>query len=439
MTKHSKTTAEYWLSRVYFHKQAAGPETDYSVFVQFDGRRERFPLGTANKRRAAELAREIYRTLKAGGWDLAIAVYKKGQSIDGDVTIGQYLAAVRRVWTQNEATLHGYERAIRMIASELFDLDPDNLRFNYAQAGSAAWRARTDEVCLSDITTEKLNTWALGYAGRDNKTRGPKAEPETNQVNLNRRRISANSYLRNAKALFSPKLLKRTGFKLASVPFAGVEFMGGTDSRYFSNFNIREVLSAARAELATFDPDMLSVILLSAIAGLRKSEIDLLEWPSIDFDHGFIQLRLTEYYQAKTSDSLRAVPFNAPWVLEWFQAQKAAQGRQARFVVAPGARYQPDQKINYYRASDLFGRVSAWLRKHGVKAIRPLHTLRKEAGADIVRRSGLVAGAAFLRHSNVSTTAQHYTDWRITETPSFVDVGTEEKNIVKFENSGLTA
>lgn len=439
MIQHSKTTAEYWLSRVYHHRQAAGPETDYSIIIQFDGRRERFPLGTANKRQAAELAREIYRTLKAGGWDLAIAVYKRGQSIDGDITVGQYLDAVRKVWTKHENTLANYIRSLRAIVTELFNLDPDNQRWNYKHAGSAAWHARTDAVHLSDITTEKLNAWALQYAGRDSKTRGPKAEPETDHVLLNRRRISANSYLRNAKSLFSPKLLKKTGFKLAAVPFAGVEFMGGTDSRYFSNFDIREILAAAKTELAGFDPDMYSVILLSAIGGLRRREIDLLEWPSVNFAHGVIQLRRTEYYIPKTPDSLRAVPFKAGWVLQWFKAQKAAQGVQSRFVVAPAVPYSPDQKTDYYRTDDVLGRVSAWLRTKGVDSIRPIHTLRKEAGADIVRRMGLVAGAAFLRHKTTAVTSQHYTDWTITETPSFVDVGEDPKNIVNFQDSGLTA
>lgn len=437
MKQHSKTSAEYWLSRVYFHNQGGKVDPDYSVKVQFAGRRERFPLGTANKRQAAELAREIYRTLSSGGWDLTIAVYKKGQTIDGDVTVGQYLDAVRRVWTKHENTLHNYTRSLRMIVTELFNLDPDNQRFNYREAGSAAWRARTDAVCLSDITPERVNAWALGYAARDIKTRGSGAAPETNHVMLNRRRISANSYLRTAKSLFSPKLLKRTGFKLASIPFAGVEFFGGTDSRYFSDFDIRKVLLAAKAELGPFDADAYSVILLSAVAGLRRREIDLLEWPSIDFEHGAIQLRVTEYYRPKTPDSLRAVPFGTAWVLDWFKARRDAQGDQARFVVAPAIRYAPDQKTHYYRTADLLARVAAWLRGQGVQAIRPLHTLRKEAGADIVRRMGLVAGAAFLRHKTTAVTAAHYTDWTITETPSFVDIGQEEKNIVKFEKKNL--
>ena len=432
---HSKTSAEYWLSRVYHHQQAAGPESDYSVLIQFEARRERFPLGTPNKRQAAELAREIYRTLKAGGWDLTIAVYKKGQSLDGDLTLGQYLEAVRKIWTRHENTLANYIRSIRLIVSELFNLDPENQRFNYRQAGSAAWRARTDAVYLSDISPELVNAWALNFAGRNNKTRGPKAEPENNQVMLNRRRISANSYLRMAKSLFSPKLVKRTGFKLAHIPFRDVEFFGGTDSRYFSTFDIRQVLTAAKKELVPFDPDMYSVILLASIGGLRRREIDLLEWPSFNLEHGVIQLRLTEYYRPKTPDSLRAIPFNAPWVLDWFKARRSAQGDSPRFVVAPKAEYRPDQKMDYYRTADLLAKVSAWLRAQGVNAIRPLHTLRKEAGADIVRRMGLVAGAAFLRHKTTTVTSQHYTDWRITETPSFVDVGTEPGiNIINFTN-----
>src|SRR6516162_9007784 len=115
---------------------------------------------------------------------------------------------------------------------------------------------------------------------------------------------------------------------------------------------------------------MYSVILLASIGGLRRREIDLLEWPSFNLEHGVIQLRLTEYYRPKTPDSLRAIPFNAPWVLDWFKARRSAQGDSPRFVVAPKAEYRPDQKMDYYRTADLLAKVSAWLRAQGVNAIR---------------------------------------------------------------------
>jgi hypothetical protein len=42
----------------------------------------------------------------------------------------------------------------------------------------------------------------------------------------------------------------------------------------------------------------------------------------------------------------------------------------------------PDQ----YRAKAVFERLSAWLRKHGVFARKPIHELRKEFGSMVNRK-----------------------------------------------------
>ena len=44
-------------------------------------------------------------------------------------------------------------------------------------------------------------------------------------------------------------------------------------------------------------------------------------------------------------------------------------------------------------------RLSAWLRKHGVTARKPIHELRKEFGSMINRKHGLSAASDQLRHS----------------------------------------
>jgi hypothetical protein len=71
------------------------------------------------------------------------------------------------------------------------------------------------------------------------------------------------------------------------------------------------------------------------------------------------------------------------------------------------------------------------LRTHGIKDVRPLHALRKEAGSDIVKRAGLISGAAFLRHKSPTVTAMHYSDYRIIETPNF---GDEADNVIRLED-----
>ena len=63
-----------------------------------------------------------------------------------------------------------------------------------------------------------------------------------------------------------------------------------------------------------------------------------------------------------------------------------------------------------YRVQNVFDRVTAWLRKHGVTAKKPLHELRKELGALITAEHGIYAASRVLRHADLSTTAAHYTD-----------------------------
>ena len=108
--KNRKDNAKYWAERVFFYKQASGPEPDYSVKIQHAGRRERFRLWTSDKENAGDLALEIYRTLKAHGWDRAIAQFKKGKAP-----------------TSAELALNLYIRALRKIVSDIEKLNPDNL------------------------------------------------------------------------------------------------------------------------------------------------------------------------------------------------------------------------------------------------------------------------------------------------------------------------
>jgi len=419
--EHSKDNAKYWADRVYFYKQANRQEPDYSISIQHAGRRERFRLWTSNKEIAGRLAVEIYRTLKAHGWDRAIAQFKKGQApaSSGTLTIGQYLAAVRQNWHGTQTTLNLYVRALRKIVSDIEHLDPHNVRFDHMKDGAYTWHELIDAIELGQITEAKVNRWKTEFL----------AAAGENQADINKRKISINTYLRNAKSLFADKVVKPVGLELpAPRPFAGIDFFGGTDSRYFSKFDIRDVLAKAKERLAPMDPEAYSVVLLSAFAGLRRIEIDLLEWPSIDFNAGAIQLRYTEFYRPKTPDSLHPVPVREKWVLDWFWARRQSSG----FVVAPAAPYLRDQRNDYYRTEALLERTTAWLRSNGVKESRPLHALRKEAGNDIVRRAGLIAGAAFLRHGSTTVTSMHYSDYRITETPSFGDIEAPA-NVIKMD------
>lgn len=422
-TKNRKFSANYWADRLFFHHQSKDRrETTYSCSIQFKGRRERFSLGTASREVGGRMAAEIYRSLQSDGWDGTLAIYKKGYVIFGSLTIGQYVEAVRKVWIGSPNTINLYIRALRKIVSEIENLDPQGRRFDHMKSGADDWHREIDQVPLTAITDEKVNKWKFAFLGQ--------AEPSV--AAQNKRKISINSYLRNAKSLFADNLVKATKLEVPlPMPLKAVDFFGGTDQRYFSTFDIRKLLIKAQDKLSKMDPDGYAVVLLSAFAGLRRKEIDLLEWPSIDFKNGLIQLRMTQFFDPKNIDALRPIPIREKWVLDWFKTRRAELGNREGFVIAPDLPYEKDQVRDYYRTKQVLERISRWLRSHGVKDGRPLHTLRKEAGSDIVRRAGLVAGAAFLRHKTTAVTMMHYSDYRATETPSFGDIATPE-NVVQF-------
>ena len=168
------------------------------------------------------------------------------------------------------------------------------------------------------------------------------------------------------------------------------------------------MLRTAQGELAENDPPAFLAMLLALAAGLRRGEIDSLAWHQIDFERALIRVEATESASLKTSDSRAEVPIDVGVVevLRGFRAKASGS-----FVIeAEGGVYGPRVWGHHYRAEAVFTRLSHWLRKHGVSARKPIHELRKELGALVTAEHGIYAASRVLRHSNVATTAAHYTD-----------------------------
>jgi hypothetical protein len=121
-----------------------------------------------------------------------------------------------------------------------------------------------------------------------------------------------------------------------------------------------------------------------------------------------IRVEATESAGLKTTDSRAEVPIDVRVVEVLLGFRAKASGS---FVIeAEGGEYGPRVWGRHYRAEAVFTRLSHWLRKHGVSARKPIHELRKELGALVTAEHGIYAASRVLRHSNVATTAAHYTD-----------------------------
>jgi integrase len=140
---------------------------------------------------------------------------------------------------------------------------------------------------------------------------------------------------------------------------------------------------------------------------LRKSEIDGLEWKHINFTKNTIMVEPTEFRRVKTEESVAEVQIDAALGAE---LKKYRPAEDQHFVLVSDLSPKPGKTYQYYRAEPVFERVYAWLRLKGIKNRSPLHTLRKEFGSVINHHFGLYAAMTALRHSNIGTTSNYYTD-----------------------------
>jgi hypothetical protein len=303
----SKTDIRFWQDRVFretYRRNGQLSQTSHwSARIQHEGRRERFPLYTPNKAAAASRARDIYLFLVANGWEAALARYRKAKTVvhgpdrDQVVTVGSFLEVVFSVCT-NRSTIEGYATAFRKIVADLFGLATDPAKFDYQSGGRDQWLAKVHSVELSKITPAKIQEWKQSFLAAAGD--GPLA--------LRKARISVNTLFRRSRSLFSRKVLRQLPLRLPSpLPFDGVEFEPRQSMKYRSNFNVLDLIKLANKKLRSSDPPIYIIFLLGVAAGLRRKEIDLLEWSAFRFEENAIRVEPTHFFHPKSQDSIAEI------------------------------------------------------------------------------------------------------------------------------------
>ena len=147
--------------------------------------------------------------------------------------------------------------------------------------------------------------------------------------------------------------------------------------------------------------------MLALGAGLRRIEIDRLEWSAFRWSENIVRVEPTRHLAVKTEHSIGDVPVDHETmeIMRGF----AAKAHSTFVIDAPNL---PRARATFenYRAQAVFERLSTWLRKHGVTAKKPIHELRKEFGSMVNRKHGLAAASNLLRHADIAITAAHYID-----------------------------
>jgi integrase len=422
----SKTDIRYWqdgLFRETYRKNGRLHHTSgWYARLQHQGRRERFPLHTPNKAAAAAKARDIYLFLAANGWIQTLAKYKprsqnrRDQSDDPETcTVGSFLDEVFRTAT-NRSTVEGYAIAFRTIVSDSFGLSADQKKYDYSSGGRAEWLRKVHGIALDQITPTVIQKWKESFlekAGSD-------------PLALRKARISVNSLMRRARSLFSPKVLRQLRLPSHSpLPFAGVEFEPRQSMKYRSNISVVKLIKLANNELKPSDPPAYMVFLLAVAAGLRRKEIDLLEWSAFRFKENIIRIEPTQFFHPKSEDSIGEIQVDPEIVAIFKQYHAKAKGP---FVIPSRRPPKTVLRGDYYRCEPHIERLNVWLRKKGVNTQKPLHTLRKEFGSLVNQAHGIHAASKALRHADINVTNNFYTDSRIRVTPGLGKLFSSKKS-----------
>jgi integrase len=401
VAKHSfgKTDVRYWYDAIFKPEYSRDGEKlqveDWAARMQWRGRRETFNLKTPNKTAAAAKAKEIYTMLVGAGWDATLEKFKPEMARKSVSTVGDFLTELREHSPGKPKTFEDYCRSFRQILSETFDIKGGRKKFDYIKGGRAAWIAEIDRIKLAAVTPDKLNKWKIAYV---KKAGG-------NPVKQRRARITCNSIMRQAKSLFSPELLAHLSLhKPTKLPFDGVTFYERESQRYRSKIDFEALIQAAVHELPQ---EQLKIFLLATMAGLRRNEIDKLQWPAFRWNDGVIRIEKTEHFAPKTSDGAGDVPIDKE-LLAMFRGWHAKA--TGAFVIEADAEPRTGTTYAHYRGQSDFDALTVWLRAQGVTAVKPLHELRKEFGSQVCAKYGIYAASRMLRHADIRVTSEHYLD-----------------------------
>jgi integrase len=410
---YSKSDIRYWQQAIFRQTYTRNGETlitkNWAMKIANRGRRETFPLGTANKAAGAARARDIYLSLLAAGWEATLARYKKPPAIFHkrdceNCTVGEFLDAVFGAAT-NHMTIEGYAKRFRQIVSDIFGLSNGAAKHDYRQGGQQKWLEKVCSIKLREITPDRVQNWkrsCLAQAGDDS-------------LALRKVRISVNSTLRQARSLFSLKMLRHLKLSLPDpLPFAGVDFEPRQSMKYRSEVDIKALVVQAEKDLSVSSAEAYKVFLLAIAVGLRRKEIDLLEWFSFRWEENVIRVQPTRYFHPKSEDSIADLPVD-PEVMNLFR--RYHESAKGPFVIRAQRPPLPVRPQQYYRCDPVFSTLTRWLRRHGVDQSRPLHTLRKEYGSLLTRSYGIHAASRALRHADLRTTSEHYSDSTVRVSP----------------------
>lgn len=432
-----KTDPAYWKPRLHrpaFTRNGVRTESPvWAVRLMHKGRREVFNLGTNDRGEAARKARDRFVFLEANGWGPTLEKYKPRAKPKVAVpTVGQVIDEAGRISTVSPRTIAAYAQSLRAIAAGVAGIEPPTrtttvtrridgrpgnpvtarapvetiertvpLNGSYLAPEFEKWRATVNAVPITKLTAEAVGRW-----------RASKINAAPDPLARERAKITADSVIRSAKAVFGKRILPSLRATLTMpdpLPLAGVS-VGKSTRRFKPEVDANLLFAVAKAELAEKYPEQFKAFVLALFGGLRKAEADCLTWQQVDLDAGTIQIETTEHFRPKSKESARTVRLS-PAAVEIVRTFKSAPEKDSVFVLRGGDAH-PNKPYEVYRADAspfrTWRKLAAWLRTKGIRSEKPTHYLRKQAGSLIHEAHGLEAARDFLGHTGIEITAGSY-------------------------------
>ncbi len=430
----------FWEARVYRPRYRDEVEAGmYAVRIQAHGERRGVSLGETSVRKAAKAALQLYKLVESLGWDRGLAEFRgDAPKPKNDLTLGDYLAEVTATGEISPRTLRIYATKVRRIAAEIGKVKHTGKagKFDHVNGGSKSWKELVETVALDKLSPDAVQTWAAGHL----------AKFRDNPAKLASATKTVNSCIRAGKAIFAERIRDRLSHvKLPDpLPFVGMRTAKEKPTRYRSEIANPEVLLVAGfRELARATPEgefqamwnemggegdapepapseairarlrserkreAFKVLVIGLCAGLRRGEIDRLQWSQVDFARSVIVVEVTDCFAPK-ANSTGEIPIDGEIVNLLKEWKKESTGR---FVVE-GVEPKVNTDQHHYRACRAHEALIEWLKGKGLTARNPLHSLRKEFGSIVCQKAGVYVASRLLRHASITMTASVYTDDR---------------------------
>jgi integrase len=262
---------------------------------------------------------------------------------------------------------------------------------------------------LHRLTPEAVNKWKVSAMASDSP------------IQQKHSSATVRSILLCSKAMFSKQIRKHLTLQLPSpLPFDDVALPKVGNRRYRSEINPSLLLQQAQRELAEARPELYKALLLAIGAGLRRDEIDKLQWSQIKWDKSLIRIEVSEHAGTKSRESEADVHVDSG-LLEILKSYLPKPGHKcSAFVIESPVQPRLSAKNHHYRCNRTFKQLIEWLRSKGLKARNGIHALRKEFGSLICQQAGIFAASTALRHSSIALTRDVYVD---NKAPAVLNIG----------------